>query len=193
MDMTAHMPPPAGADHVFAPGKLLPGVHSRLVMELDRFAEEAGISVADITGANYHLTDVEKQYLRGFRRAHRSGKAGLIYVGQHDPSVLNRCRSVAGALIRNFITVRMVPREVLIDRLFNGGPLAADCVIVPNFHYEGAPVATRRALASWITERLARGHQTVLGVPSRKALSDVFAEDAQAYLDHFHVVKGFEG
>lgn len=184
-------PHPGPLGDAFGPGKLLPGVHSRLVEELDRVAREAGITVQDITGHHYHLTDIERSYLLDFRRASAGGKLGLIYVGQHDPAVLYRGRSICGALIRNFVPARLIAREELVERLFSSerGP-TADCVVVPDFHYGEAPVATRRALASWIAGRIARGGQTVLGVPSTKALKDVFTDDAAVYLNHFTIATG---
>jgi hypothetical protein len=190
---TTHLSPPmAGHADVYAAGKLNPATHFRLVEDLERIAREAGVSPRDITGQDYSLTDVEKKYLIGFKRTHLTGKLGIIYVGQHDPSVLNRSRSIVGALLRNFITARLAPREVLINSLFhNAGKVKADLVAVPDFHYADAPAATRRALSSWIMDRVARGQQTVLGVPNPKVLNELFGDAATGYMQHFEVATGF--
>ena len=186
--------PPSGGFNadLYAPGKLKPAVHFRLVEELERIAREAGVSVRDIAGHDYFLTEPEVEYLKGFNRVRHTGKLGIIYIGQHDPSVLNRSRSIVGALLRNFISARMAPREVLINSLFgSGGTVRGDLVAVPDFHYQDAPVATRRALSSWIMDRVSRGQQTVLGVPNTKVMNDLFGDAATGYMQHFNVVTGY--
>lgn len=175
----------------FAPGKLKPGVHDPLVAELDRIALEAGISTSDVTGATYHITATERDYLTAFRRAGLTGSLGIIYVGQHDPAVVDRCRSVCGALLRNFITARLIVREELVSELFdNRRQPTADLVAVPDFSYKDAPPATRRALSSWLMGRIARGRQTVIGVPDKSAIGDLFGAEAPLYTKHFVVAHG---
>lgn len=190
--MTVFVPSPA-APHssAYAPGKLQPHIHSRLVEELERFAFEAGVNPADITGATYNLTADEIAYLKDFRTHGKTGRLGLIYVGQHSPSVMLRGRSIVGALLRNFITARFITREELVTRLFDrGGAVREDCVVVPDFHYHDAPAATKRALASFVMGRAARGLQTVMGVPSKKVLADVFGDEVELYLNHYTVLHG---
>lgn len=175
----------------YQPGMMLPAVHYRIVEELDRIASEAGISPRDITGHDYAMTDAERSYLKGFRRATQNNQLGLIYVGRHDPAVVARCRSICGALIRNFISAQLMPREVLVDALFgNSSKPHAALVAVPDFHYADAPVATRRALASWLLGRVSRGEQTVLGVPNPKVLKELCGDETDAYLDRFSIVHG---
>lgn len=191
--MTAipHALAPPGGHNPFAPGKLLPGVHDAIVAEIDRIALEAGITPGDVTGAAYALTQVEQDYLREFRRTHLSGKLGIIYTGQHDPAVSDRCRSICGALLRNFITARLIVREELVSELFeHRRQPSADLVAVPDFSYKDAPAATRRALASWLMGRIARGRQTVLGLPDKSGITDLFGAEAPLYLKHFAVHHG---
>jgi len=180
-----------GLHDPFAPGRLEPGVHDPLVAEIERIATEAGISPGDITGRDYHLTEFETQYLLGFRRTHKTGKLGLIYIGSHDPGVTDRMRSVCGALLRNFITARLIVREELVTELFDKRRQpSADLVAVPDMSYSEAPAATRRALASWLMGRVARGKQTAFGVPNAAALKDIFGAEAPLYKKHFAVLHG---
>lgn len=192
MNTQAHaLAPPPGLHDPFAPGKLHAGVHDPLVAEIERIAHEAGITPADITGAAYALTDFENEYLRAFRRSHKTGRLGLIYVGAHDPAVTERMRSVCGALLRNFITARMIVREELVSELFDKRRQPnADLVAVPDISYSEAPAATRRALSSWLMGRIARGKQTALGVPNKAALNDIFGVEAPTYLNHFSIEYG---
>jgi len=180
-----------GAYSPFAPGKLRQGIHDPLIKEIDRIAHEAGITPADVTGANYCMTDAEMDYLKGFRRTGETGSLGIIYIGQHDPAVAARCRTVCGALLRNFITARLIVREELVSELFdNRRQPNADLIAVPDFAYKDAPPATRRALSSWLMGRITRGRQTMFGLPDKTALSDLFGSEAAHYTKHFVVKHG---
>jgi len=191
MNTEAHSLAPPGAYNAFAPGKLRQGIHDTLIKEIDRIAHDAGITPGDVTGATYHMTDTELDYLKGFRRTEETGKLGIIYVGQHDPAVALRCRTVCGALLRNFITARLIVREELVSELFdNRRQPNADLVAVPDFAYRDAPPATRRALSSWLMGRISRGRQTVLGLPDKTAISDIFGAEAPLYTKHFAVKHG---
>ena len=192
MNVATQALPTPGIDEAYAAGKLLPGVHSRLVEELPRIAHEAGVTRQDITGQLYSLTEVEKGYLQKFRLAGTTGSLGLIYIGAHTPEVTLRGRSICGALLRNFISARFIPREELIETLFNSHIKTprADLMVVPDFHYGDAPAATKRALASWLIGRTSRGRQTVLGVPSTKVLREIFGDETDMYLKHFTVSQG---
>jgi len=194
MTAHAHALAPTGAAHsAFKHGKLVPGFHDPLVQELERIAAEAGITVADVTGELYHLTDFEREYLTGFRRTGKTGKLGLIYIGAHDPSVTLRERSVCGALIRNFIPARLIVREELVSELFDKRRQPdADLVAIPDLSYADAPASTRRAIGSWLMGRMARGRQTVIGVPNKAGLNDIFGAEAPAYTKHFSVLNGVQ-
>jgi len=180
------------ASPIYDHGKLDPSVHAKLVLDMDRYAAEAGIQVRDITGAAYHLTPIEIEYLTEFRRTQEDGKLGIVYIGAQDPSVSQRSRSIAGALIRNFITANVIPREALLEHLFKGriGPQGT-LVAVPDFHYHDAPAATRRALSSWLMGRASRGKQTVIGVPDNKAKAEIFGSENALYLNNFKIVQGY--
>lgn len=177
----------------YTPGKLRPGIHDTLVAEINRIAHEAGISPRDITGADYALTVEELAYLTDFRKVGQTGALGLIYVGQHSPPAIARARSVCGALLRNFITARLIVREELVSDLFdNRRQPRADLVAVPDFGYKDAPASTRRALVSWLMGRIARGGQTLLGVPDKATLMETFGAEAPQYLKHFRVLSGVQ-
>jgi len=182
---------PTGVHDPFGPGKLQQGVHDQFVAELNRIAQEAGITTGDITGQHYALTPFEVEYLKDFRRSHQTGKLGVLYVGDHQPAVGDRMRSVCGAVLRNFITARFIVREELVSELFDRRRQPrADLVAVPDFTYKDAPAATRRALGSWVMGRIARGQQTALGLSDKAAIGDLFGGEAPLYLKHFDVLHG---
>lgn len=161
-------------------GRLDPVRHADLAAHIEDYARTYGVTPADVSGHAYALTEDEVAYLRGFRRAQADGTSGIIYVGAHHPPVLARARSIVGALARNFIDARLIVREELVSELFAGGRIAYDLVAVPDLHYDGAPLSTKRALSSWLMGRAARGLQTVVAVPDRASLHEVMSWDAGA-------------
>ena len=194
-EILLNIQPTSGAvDSAFAaPSKLVPGVHDPLVSEIERIANDAGVSTADVTGKKYHLTESEIDYLKDFRRSGQTGALGLIYVGHHSPSVIERQRSIVGALLRNFIAARLIVREELVSELFDRRRQPkADFVAVPDFSYADASAATRRALSSWLMGRVARGKQTALGLPNKAAITDLFGAEAPLYTQHFVVKHGVQ-
>lgn len=175
---------------VFAYGKLDPVHHAKLVNELPRFAREAGITVRDISGADYALTDFEKDYLVGFNRLSATGKVGLLYIGSHDPHVYARMKSAVGALLRNYIDARFMMREILIHELFDRKRRPdATLMAVPDLTVDNLSDGPKRALKAWVADRVMQNKQTLIGVPSHKALDDLFGKDADI-LKHFKVLTG---
>lgn len=191
MTVLAHTSLPEGADPAYSYGKLRFGVHDPLVAQLPEIADRAGIPATFITGERYALTDFEKDYLVGFRRTAHTGALGLIYTGSHDPSVLDRSRSVVGALTRNFIEARFVLREELITMLFGNraGP-QEPLVAVPDFHYADLPNSAAHSLRSWLTGRIGRGRQTVLGFGSKSDMDATFKPGLADAIKHFEVFHG---
>lgn len=175
---------------IYEGSKLSPEAHSALVDSLSEIARRAGVTPNDVAGREIHLTDFERDYLLAFRRVADAGECGLVYEGRHDPSVIDRCRSAVGALVRNFIDARLVTREELVSELFAGRRVDAELVAVPDLHYDSANAATRRALNSWLTGRAVRRAQTIVAVPSRRALTESLGPDADDYLRHYRVSTG---
>lgn len=171
----------------FAPGKLCPTVHAALVNELSRFASEAGVSPLDVTGAQYALTDFERVYFKRFRRHRAEGTAGLLYIGPADPPVTERMRSSVGALLRNYISARFMPREELVHELWDRKRYPKfDFIAVPDLSVDNLPEAPKRSVAAWLVRRITRGEQTAVGVSSKKVLTDLLGSDAAAFSKHFH-------
>ena len=176
---------------VFAPGKLDPRFHAPLVNELTRFSSEAGISPRDVSGADYHLTDFEVSYLKHFRVHAAQGKAGLLYIGVHSPPVQARMKSVCGALLRNYISARLMFRDDLVHTLWDlKRQPKFDLIAVPDLAVDGLPDAPKRAVAAWFMRRLSRGEQTVIGVSSKKVIADLLGPDNDYLKAHFGVLDG---
>lgn len=179
------------AGDVFKYGKLDRGYHAPLVNELDRFSREAGIHPRYVSGADYALTAFEIDYLKGFRFAAANGGAGLLYVGSHEPPVQERCMSICGALLRNYISARFMLRDELVHELWDRKRYPKfDLMAVPDLAVEGLAEAPKRALAAWLVRRMSRGEQTAVGVPNHKVLKDLLGPDSAYMVTHFKVHKG---
>ena len=176
---------------VFEYGKLDRNFHAPLVNELTRFCAEAGVNPRDVSGADYHLTDFEKTYLLSFKTAASEGRAGLLYVGQMDPSVSSRMKSTCGALLRNYVPVRMMYRDELVHELWDLKRTPRfDFIAVPDLAVSGLPDAPKRAVSAWLLRRLSRGQQTAIGVSNKKVLEDLFGGDASLITKHFKALSG---
>jgi hypothetical protein len=176
---------------VFAPGKLCPRYHAPLVNELTRFCREAGISPRDVSGADYHLTDFEIAYLKQYNKRVAEGGAGLLYVGAHDPAVQARMKSVCGAMLRNYKSARLMFRDELVHELWDlKRQPRFDLMAVPDLAVNGLPDAPKRAVAAWLMRRMSRGEQTLIGVTSKKVLTDLFGPDNAYLLSHFDTLHG---
>lgn len=176
---------------VFAPGKLDPGYHAPLINDLLRFCEEAGVSPRDVTGADYALTEFELHYLKHFNTTVQNGGAGLIYVGAHVPPVQPRMKSLCGAFLRNYRSARFMFRDELVYELWDRKRYPKfDIICVPDFAVNGLNDAPKRAVAAWLSRRVARGEQTALGVSTKNTFNDFLGTDAQHIMQHFSVETG---
>lgn len=172
----------------FAPGKLDRIRHAPLVNELTRFAEEAGVSPRDVTGADYHLTDFERSYLKGFRKVLETGRRGMIYIGPHTPVPLDRMRSAVGALLRNYVSGRLLSREELIFELWDLKRIPkADLICVPDLNVSELHAAQKRAVQSYLTRRVSRGQQIAISVDRKADLHELLGDGYLDILKHFVV------
>lgn len=176
---------------VFAPGKLDPGYHAPLINDLTRFAKEAGVTPRDVSGADYAITDFERDYLLRFNEHSGEGVSGVLYVGSHNPPVQARMRSMAGAMLRNYMSARFMLRDELVHELWDRKRHPKfDLILVPDLAVDGLNDAPKRAVAAWLTRRMSRGEQTAIGVPSKKVLIDLFGPDSVYVTSHFKSLAG---
>jgi len=159
-------------------GVLDPERHAQLIAQREEIARDAGIPVhllwQKLPAA---LTAAERAWLAGFHR-HRArgaagGRCGLLLTGDApalDP--LQRIGALAGCLSRNFVRARVVPLLDALEAVADGAPIAATCLLIPDFVPERAAVREAPAwrvaqLTALLTARWsASGLQTVLYAPS---------------------------
>jgi hypothetical protein len=150
-------------------GGILNARHVRLALDIDRYAERAGIEPHYIwTPARTTLEQEEIAYLVHLGKHSRDGQVGLVYEGAVD--VTHRMSIMAGALIRAFIDARVMAASQVENHVMYGEYPEATVLFIPNFFsdsdfgkFDSKRVA---ALADLLFQRSARGEQTVISVDS---------------------------
>lgn len=176
---------------VYEAGILDPGVHGRMLMDLDRVTTQAGIPVSAIwTPLSKVCTlPVEIQWTKRFWLHAQSGVSGLLYLGTgFQPPVIERFFALAGALVRNFVDARVMTVQDVIERRSGGDPMLFSALLIPNFCLGGNVGKLTdwkmSELSGLLLERFSAGKQTVLYAESEQALSvygTVFVEHLNRY------------
>ena len=119
---------------VYATGVLDKEVHSRLVANLSQFAREANVPKHMIwTPLAEYCGPREVEWVRNLNQHVWEGVAGMVYVGKHDPAVLLRMSAIGGAVLRNFVSVRMASVGLLVDEFRNEAPRER-VLLINDFH-----------------------------------------------------------
>ncbi len=155
-------------------GVLDPERHAALIAHREEIARDAGIPVhllwQKLPAA---LGAAERAWLARFHLHRDERYCGLLLTGEApalDP--LQRVGAMAGCLSRNFVRARVVPLLDALEATAAGAPLAATCLLIPDFVPERAAVREAPAwrvaqLTALLTARWSRaGLQTVLYAPS---------------------------
>ncbi|MCA0246343.1 MAG: hypothetical protein LCH93_06965 [Proteobacteria bacterium] len=155
-------------------GVLDPERHMQLIANRTSVARDAGIPIHLLwQKLPPALTAAERAWLAGFHRHRAEGRCGLLLTGEApalDP--LQRIGALAGCLSRNFVRARVVPLLDALEAVAAGAPIAATCLLIPDFVPERAAVREAPAwrvaqLTALLTARWsASGLQTVLYAPS---------------------------
>jgi hypothetical protein len=154
----------------YAPGILEVESHYPLVERLEDFAAQANVPsyyVYNTRMADY-CSKEEIDYARKFRSWTSQNVAGLLYMGSLQ-SVEDRMLAMAGALLRNYIQVRVLTMQSLVAALRELDPVDETMVMVPNFFlYSGSgssmPEWQAAMLSDWLIGRFTKGKQTAVYV-----------------------------
>jgi len=131
-----------------ATGVLDKDVHRRLLQDLDHVAEDAGI---DKSWVAIPMGQVCRESLvRWVRRFkfHPGERRHSVLVTCPDEAADDVCGAVAGALLRNFIRVRVMTLHELVTAYREGEALDATCVVVPRCAPQSVGSEYQRALVT---------------------------------------------
>lgn len=99
--------------------------HARIIKDLEGVCQRAGIPEKYLRhSAKTYCSHKEIEWLAGF---YETGHPGLILTGSRG---LERCMSLAGALLRNYVDARVVTLEHCVE--VREQPHAT-CLLIPNF------------------------------------------------------------
>lgn len=159
-------------DEAYRSGVLRPDKHARMVADVDRWAERAGVPAAAIlTHLSEYVDEPERAWVMEVVKARLGAlPRGLVYVGRWR-DVDRRMAGIAGAMVRNFIDARVMSAHQVVE-----DPPDCRVLLIPNFHPGGkGRMASWKAseLADVVLDRARNGKATVLHVD---ALEDVRAD-----------------
>ncbi len=168
-------------DGPYDPGILQPDLHGRLVQDITRICETAGIRPRYLTHSMQGVcTEEEIEWVRSFNSHEADGiPGGLYYVGlETGKAVDQRMMAMAGALIRNFIDARVMTVHDAVESYRFGRHCSV--LLIPNFYIGAkkgggvlfAPQVS--VLCSMIDERFRKSLRTVLYVENENAMEDMY-------------------
>ena len=177
-------------------GVLVPEVHSRLVANIDQFAQQAGITEDKIMYrmSRWGCTTAEIDYVRSIRRRASMGMYGLIYHGPETIPLTQRMSAVAGACLRNFVEAKVMVLHELLDCLKEGDNPDISVLLVPNFFIprsDGGKIGDWQIseLLGFLYSRMVKGQQTFLYVSSFDGLKKAYGEPMANHLkEHFATI-----
>lgn len=179
-------------EEVFNIGILDKEYHERLLADLDRVSEIAGIPSYFVWSKLSEFCSTEDvAWVKGIRK----GKDhGLVYVGTFETPIEDRMMAIAGACLRNYIDARMMSVQEVINRLKGDTMPQPTVLLIPNFCLSKAdggdiPVWQTSSLLGLLYTRLARGLKTVMYVGSMETLQHTYGESFKKHLiAHYKII-----
>ena len=166
-------------DAIYETGVLDKEVHGRLVADLSRYSRAANVPKRMIwTPLSENCSQQEIEWVRDIRLHSGDGVSGLVYVGELDPPALVRMSAIGGALLRNFIGVRMISVHRLIEEAKQTDP-PETVLMVHDFHSSSVklPKWQTGLLASALENRSVSEKQTILYADSLDAVEQDYGPE----------------
>lgn len=171
---------------LYRSGVLKPELHYRLVEDLQHYAMMAGIQESDIITPFSSVlgTEKERQYLCKFSSVLSPVKIGFRYVGLFDPDVSHRMAIIAGTLLRNFISVRLITAETLVTEVVNGHTPDNTALLIPDFAPTGLKITNmrRQILQTVLFERANVGKKTFIGIANEENVAGGYGVDVLNFI-----------
>lgn len=167
-------------EEIFEIGILNREYHARLLADLKRFAEKAGIPPYFVwSKLSEYCTDDDLAWVKRMRAG---SDHGLVYTGtQFKVPVEDKMMAIAGACLRNFIDARVMTVQDVLSALKDDAMQHPTLLLVPNFcmsNEDVSGVASWQAasLLGWLYSRMAKDLKTVLYIGSMAHLEKVYGE-----------------
>lgn len=160
-------------DEVFASGLLDKAYHDRLLADLTKVVEVAGIPAKFVwTKLSSFCGKEEIAWLRTLRSSEQDG---LAYTGKLNNPVEDKMMAMVGACLRNYIDARLMSVQDVIQLTKDGDMPSPTVLLIPNFcvdKAEGGDIAQWQtsSLLGLLYTRASKGQKTVLYASSLAAL-----------------------
>ncbi len=165
-------------------GVLDPKVHSRIVADLQRYSERAGVpSEAICRGLSNYVDEREVTWVRNFLRNRTAPPPGLAYVGRWT-DVNNRMIGIAGCMVRNFVDARVMTAHRVVEE----SPTAT-LLLIPNFYASGVKMPDWKVsqLTDILVGRRNAGKSTVLYVEDMTGLMAMYGNATADFVNRMKV------
>jgi len=173
-------------DEVFSIGILSHEYHERLIADLDRVAEVAGIPKQFVwSKVSEYCTEPEVAWIKRMRKGQDHG---LAYIGKKSKPISDKMMAIVGACLRNYIDARLMTVQEVLLRLKNDTMPQPTVLLIPNFSLEkkdggDIPQWQVSSLLGLLYTRLARGLKTVVFISDMNSLSMFYGESFKKHID----------
>lgn len=170
----------------FEEGTLDAQYHERLLADLDRVAETAGVQKAFVWSKLSSYCDTHE--VEWVKRMRKGQDHGLAYVGKKNIAIEDKMMAIAGVCLRNYIDARMMPVQEVLTRLKNDTMPQPTVLLIPNFSLEkkdggDIPQWQVSSLLGLLYTRLARGLKTVVYISSMESLGLFYGESFKKHVE----------
>jgi hypothetical protein len=170
----------------FKTGLLSKSFHDRLIADLQRLAQQAGIPAKFVWAPlSINCPEAVVEWVRGMQISQDSGFA---YIGKSDPPVETQMMAITGALMRNYVDARMMSVQDVLSRLRKETMPSPSVLLVPNFCLDKAdggdiPTWQVSSLMGLLLDRMAQEKKTILSVGSMTALEKTYGSAFREHIE----------
>lgn len=175
--------------------------HQPIMDDLEHLAERAGLPPSDWplvwTPLDREVYAQEVRWVERYPEV-KGIKAGVVYLGTGwDPTVRRRVHALTACFLRNFVDARVVYLRDLTAALAERQDPEGTMVLVPDFFDpadRSLPGWLVEEVAGWLTARVGRGKQTVVGVTTLSGMTRAWGRKVPDLLrDEFLVLEAGNG
>lgn len=167
--------------------------HERLLADIDRVAERAGVPIQFVwSKLSAYCTDDDAAWVRSMRQGH---DAGLAYTGKVSKKpVPDRMMAITGVCLRNYMDARFMTVQQVTQALKAGTMPNPTVLLIPNFcmgqqGVDDIPQWEVSALLGILYSRLAKNLKTVLYIGSMAALEKNYGVAFKQHIQaHYTVI-----
>jgi len=172
--------------------------HDRLLADLDRFTQKAGILPRYVvTKLSSYCSPQERNWIRHLNLGENNG---LIFIGNKSQvTIENKMMAMAGAFLRNYINAEFMPLQKLLWLLKDDETPECKVLLIPNFCIELSDLSSGAVLPAWqiatllglLYSRLSKNQHTVLAIDSWEALEEQYGKTfVRFFKAHYCILDG---